>query len=146
VLSPTEPFTQGRDYDTGTAKVMIMMTDGENTYYQSSNMNQTSVYYPFGYLWNVQQNVDRLGTTSLYSTNDVENRMNALTVESCLNAKEAGITIYTVGLSSPNNTTRNMLINCASSSDMAYFPNDPSELNTVFATIAGQLAQLRIEK
>ncbi len=36
VLSPSEPFTQGSAYGGATSKIMIVMTDGENTAYNLS--------------------------------------------------------------------------------------------------------------
>lgn len=141
VLSPGEPFTEGRPYDTATSKVMILMTDGENTYYTSSNMNGTSYYAPYGYLWN-----GRLGKIGVDNASSMQTKVDGLTVETCNNAKAAGITVYTIGLSPPNQATKDMLTACASSPKNAYFPAASSELNSVFATIAQQLSQLRIEK
>lgn len=146
VLSPGAPYTEGRDYDTATSKVMILMTDGANTYYTSSNMNKAAYYYPFGYLWNVQNDATRLGTSSLYSASDVEEQMDTLTVQSCQAAKNAGIEVYAIGLSPPNTSTRTMLTNCASGSDHAYFPTDSSQLNSVFEEIALKLADLRLQR
>ncbi len=147
-LSPTEPFTEGRPYGTATSKVMIIMTDGENTYYPLNNMNGTQYYMPYGYMWNNLAHLPegRLGTTDHDTSWNMTTKMNALTLETCTNAKAAGITIYTIGLQSPNTTTTNMLKSCASDTGKAYFPTDPAQLNSVFTTIAEQLAQLRIEK
>src|SRR5690606_31770570 len=68
--------------------------------------------------------------------------MNARTVETCTNAKAApsNITIYTIGLNAPNQTTRNVLTNCATSAQHAYFPEQASELVSVFSEIASQLS------
>ena len=155
-LSPGEPFTEGRAYGTATSKVLIVMTDGENTYWHvdrrhnswgTPNKNGTYYYMPYGYQYN-----DRLtmhpGNTN-YQNSDGDNlqlKMNDLTLEACQNAKDAGITVYTVGLQSPNQTTTNMLTACASSPAKAYFPSAPSELDNVFSSIAEQLSQLRIER
>ena len=72
--------------------------------------------------------------------------MNARTVETCTNAKAKGITIYTIGLSSPNATTTQMLKDCATSLSYAYFPTAASELTDVFKDIASQLSKLRLAK
>lgn len=150
-LSPTLPFDEGRQYETATAKVMIVMTDGENTYYGSSNMNESDFLQAYGHLWNApttsgtpyQATSSRLG----YTVNDSSNMptiMNTLTVETCNNAKAEGIEIYTIGLNSPNTATTTMLQNCSSGSGYAYFPTDASELTSVFTEIANQLAALRL--
>lgn len=151
ILSPTEPFTEGREYGNATSKVMILMTDGENTYYpssSSSDMNGTQYYMPYGFAWNNLAHLPngRLGTLAYDTKTNMQAKMDTKTVDTCTKAKEAGITIYTIGLQPPNNTTINMLKACASETSMAYFPTDPSQLNSVFSKIAEQLAQLRIEK
>ncbi len=161
VLSPTEPFTEARAYGPATSKVMIIMTDGENTYWSydhrctsngtscNTNMNGTYYYMPYGYLWNSQSpqyTHERLGDYGIDNGSSMQSNMNGWTSETCENIKNAGIDIFTVGLNPPNQTTRTMLTNCASNSGMAYFPSQPSELNTVFASIAEQLSQLRIER
>jgi len=155
-LSPTLPFTEGRNYGTATSKVIIMMTDGENTYWHidrrndpwaTPNMNGTYYYMPYGYQYNDRLTMHPGSTAYQNSDGDaLQLKMNTLTLEACTNAKNAGITIYTIGLQSPNQTTTNMLTSCASEPSKAYFPTQASELNTVFTSIAEQLSQLRIEK
>ena len=146
VLSPTEPFTQGRTYDTATAKVMIIMTDGQNW----SNIINSTINNNYYYTWYGFMHPDadrtRIGTYNTEDDTSFRAKMNTRTGYTCDNAKAAGITIYTVGLDPPDSATRTMLSDCATQSDMAYFPDDPSELDDVFASIAEQLSQLRIER
>jgi len=139
-LSPSEPFTEGRAYDVATAKVMIIMTDGENTSYSSSNMNGAYYYTAYGYPYN-----GRLGAVG-WSSTQLRTEMDVRTVEACTNAKAQDITIYTIGLNPPNTATQTMLQNCASSIANAYFPAVPSELDSVFAEIANQLSALRLSQ
>jgi Flp pilus assembly protein TadG len=137
-LSPTEPFTEGASYDEATAKVMIIMTDGENTMYSRNNMNGAAYYSPYGYPYN-----GRLGAVG-WSSSQMRAEMDVRTLESCANAKAQGITIYTIGLNPPNNSTQNMLTDCATSASYAYFPEQASELDGVFTEIANQLSALRL--
>ncbi len=137
-LSPGEPFTEGGEYDEATAKVLIVMTDGQNTMYARNNMNGAAYNSPYGYPFN-----GRLGAVG-WSSNQMIAEMNVRTIESCNNAKAQDITVYTVGLNPPNNATRTMLENCATSVAHAYFPEQPSELDAVFSDIANQLAALRL--
>jgi len=139
-LSPSEPFTEGRPYDQATAKVIILMTDGANTMYAANNMNGAYYYSAYGFPYN-----RRIGAPG-WSSSQLVAEMNVRTEEACSNAKNAGITVYTIGLDPPNSTTRNMLKNCASSNETAYFPTKPSELNSVFAAIANQLSALRLSQ
>lgn len=154
VLSPTRPFTEGRAYDTATSKVMIIMTDGENTFGTSGNMNGSSFLQAYGHFYNAPPQSGTAytkapGTRLGYTVNNngqMATVMNKLTEETCTNAKTAGIVIYTIGLSPPNNATKTMLENCASGTEKAYFPSNPSDLNSVFADIANQLSPLRLAK
>jgi len=138
VLSSTRPFIEGRPYDPDTKKVLIIMTDGENTMYAANNMNGAYYYSPYGFPVN-----ERIGALG-WSNNQLRSEMNNRTIESCTNAKASNIVIYTIGLDPPNSTTQSMLEDCASSLSQAFFPENPSELDDVFAQIANQLSALRI--
>lgn len=146
VLSPTPPFTEGLPYDKDTSKVMIIMTDGQNTYYASNNMNGSAYYYPFGHLWNTWQDANRIGTSSLTTSGQVANRIDQMTLESCTAAKNEGIEVYTIGLSPPSQSTVDLLTACATNAEHAYFPTDPQQLHSVFSEIAQKLVQLRLQR
>ena len=137
-ISPTEPLTEGADYGTATSKVMILMTDGYNNYPRNYNMNGTSYYMSYGYLYN-----GRMGSMS-DDKSTLQQEMDDLTLETCAAAKAEGIQIYTIGLSPENNDVIDMLTECASSEAKAYFPANPSDLNGVFTEIAEQLSVLRL--
>ncbi len=96
-LSPGEPFTQGRAYNTkDNQKVLILMTDGQNTYYPISQEGfLKSMYDVFGYVARGQ-----LGTTSTSSSTWTAT-MDQRTLQACANIKAAGITIYTVAFQIP---------------------------------------------
>ena len=138
LLSPSEPFSEGRPYNQDTAKALIIMTDGENTMYGANNMNGAYYYSPYGFPYN-----GRIGAPG-WSSSQLTAEMDARTLESCANAKAAGITIYTIGLNPPNTSTKSMLEQCATTPSYAYFPTDPTDLNGVFAEIANQLSALRL--
>lgn len=138
LLSPTEPFTEGREYDTATYKVMILMTDGNNSFWDSSNINGTKYYGAYGYPTN-----GRSGPPS-WNEDQMETLLNELTVASCESARDQNIEIYTIGLDPPNPETRQMLIDCATDPSYAHFPIANSELVAVFESIATQLADLRL--
>lgn len=165
-LSPTAPFTEGAPYDEATSKVMIVMTDGENTAYNLSNycgsamrnLDGSCYNSAYGFPYNSKNtsttsssggNVERLGQLGT-SNADLVTAMNERTAQSCTNAKAAGIKIYTIGLSTDKSeqstpeVVRAMLRACASAPDMAYFPDRPSELKAVFASIANELSALRL--
>lgn len=152
MLSPTEPLTEAEEYDSATYKVMIIMTDGENTVdgYSSSDMNKANGYMAYGYPGSPSHGYNGRIYSATYpnptSGSQVTAAMDTRTVETCANAKAAGITVYTIGLNSPNATTTAMLTACASSSAHDYFPTASSELISVFTEIASQLSNLRLAR
>jgi hypothetical protein len=156
-LTPTAPFTEGASTTDGTlSKVMIIMTDGENTAYQTGNLNGSHYFSAYGFPYNSNNasasygsNITRLGNIS--STNaQLVTEMNTRLAQTCTNAKEQHITIYTIGLAtdksvqSTQQVVEDMLRACASEPSKAYFPTSPAGLKTVFASIANELAALRI--
>lgn len=138
VLSPTEPFTEGDDYDTGVSKVMILMTDGENNYPSSGNMNGSSYFGSYGFPYNA-----RLGANG-WSSSNLQGQMDTRLGETCTNIKAEDIEIFTIGLTPPTQDMIDMLTACATDASHAYFPSAPSELTAVFEEIAGKLAALRL--
>lgn len=142
-LSSTEPFTEGREYDTATYKVMILMTDGENTYDMgwgdTTNLNGTKRYPPYGWPSN-----RRMGNETM-SGNELEGLVDERLLLTCENMKADGtdIDIFTIGLSPPT-SVRAMLTSCASDPSQSYFPTSSDELGNVFEAIAQQLSDLRL--
>ena len=109
-LTKSEPLTQGSDPSPEKDKVLVVLTDGDNT------QNR----------W----------TTSGSS-------IDARTALACANAKADNIKIYTVRVIDGD---ANLLRNCATKPSMYYNVNQASELNSVFSSIAQNLANLRIAK
>lgn len=156
-LSPTAPLTEGKSYDAATSKVMIVMTDGENTAGDDgmgSNANLTVTswtkgdwYLAYGYPYS--RRIDTSGATGT-SIGAIQTEMDNRTKTTCANAKAAGIVVYTIGLST--STTSNptgvtaMLKACATDNAHAYFPAASTDLVSTFQAIAGQLADLRLAK
>jgi hypothetical protein len=143
-LTPTEPLVEAAPFGEATSKVMIVMTDGENTFYTENNMNRAQFNQFYGFPYNRREG-------DMSSTNrSMARRMDVLLAETCENAKDAGITIYTIGLATDEvveNTpeaVRELLTDCASGPEFAFFPEEPDDLIDTFASIAEQLAQLRL--
>jgi len=151
VLSPTAPFMEGGPYDEATNKVLIVMTDGENTAYQAGNLNGSSYHSAYAFPYN-----QRLGTMSSNNAALVT-EMNQRTLDTCTNAKarkgsNPGLTIYTIGLAtnkvtqSTETVVKALLSSCASDPNKANFPAAPSDLKAVFQKIADELAALRLDQ
>jgi Flp pilus assembly protein TadG len=84
---------------------------------------------------------DGTNTQNRWSTS--ESSIDARTSLACTNAKAANIKIYTVRVIDGN---ASLLRSCASKTNMYYEVSQASELNSVFSSIAQNLANLRIAK
>ena len=123
VLSEQTPFGEGLPYDEmedeGMKKVIILMTDGDNTMSPSSNgkhlgQNQTTA--------------------------------NNYTLAACSEAKNSNIDVYTISFGNLSNSTESMLQSCASSNGNYYEAHSASALKDAFQQIAGGLAGLYLSK
>jgi Flp pilus assembly protein TadG len=140
-ISPNGPFSDGAAYSTQhLRKVVVLMTDGENTNNipTSTNLN-TSDYSGVGYIW--QKLLGITGGNAAQRVTAMDDRLTLL----CNNMKAKGIYIYTVRVEVAAGTS-NVLKNCASSPDMFYDVQDVSQLNAAFQAIAGSINSLRISK
>ena len=137
VLSPNAPFADGVAYNTPrTLKVVVMMTDGQNENTPNSNSN-ASFYSGSGYIWQ-----NRLGISSGTMTQR-QAALDARETAVCNNMKAQGIVIYTVRVDVMD-SNYGVLQSCASSPDKFYNVQDATQLNSVFAAIAGSIENLRI--
>jgi Flp pilus assembly protein TadG len=141
VLSPGEPFTEGVPYsDEETRKVMVLLTDGENTFDTnglSGNING-STYTAYGYLKQA-----RLGS-SHYVT--AINQQNQLLQDSCNNVKAQDIVVYSFAYNVYNATQRNLIKNCASSPEKYFDPPSNAALVQSFQQIADELRRLHLSQ
>lgn len=138
-LSPNAPFADGSAYNTThLRKVVILMTDGENTMTNSGNSNG-SYYSGLGYIW---QGI--MGGLSQSSSSAARQQaMDARLAQLCTNMKAQNIYIYTVRVEVTSGTST-VLQNCATSPDMFYDVQDVSQLSAAFDAIAGSIDNLRI--
>ncbi len=155
-LSPRSVFADGAAYSaTTTNKVLILMTDGANSWSDNpyNNYNQT-FYFPMGYFLNADGSTpnDRLpaGYRNLKNSTDARNALDQLTLAGCRNAQAAGISIYTIGFSVSSDPIdsqgTNLLANCASSPSQAYVANDSTALIAAFDQIAKSIGALRLSQ
>ncbi|WEX11223.1 VWA domain-containing protein [Chelativorans sp. AA-79] len=145
VLSPQEPFAQGKDYASDVEKIIIVLTDGSNTFgVQSSRNDFRSAYSSFGYLIS-----DRL--TTYRSNSAVTEEMNKKTLDVCENAKredngdpDDDVTIYTIRLEEPDVKTGMMLKDCASGPGQFFDSPSRTELTKIFEQIRDGITKLRL--
>lgn len=137
VLAPSGPFGDGVSYTTPkTTKVVVLMTDGENTYNYNSKYNG-SAYDGYGFIW--QNRTGTVSDSTSTRTTAIDNRLALL----CTNMKNAGIVIYTVRVEVKTGSS-SLLQNCATTPEMFYDVQSASNLSAVFSAIAGSIENLRI--
>ncbi len=139
VLSPGAPFAQGRPWsEPHNQKVVVLMTDGENTYTRYANNHNWTWYGAFGF-----GAKGRLGTTN--SSTALLTQMNAKTRAACTNAKAQGVIVYTVAFRLESNAaTRALLAECASDSSKAFSASSGDALYNAFQAIGREISQLRV--
>ncbi|MDP3897606.1 MAG: pilus assembly protein TadG-related protein [Mesorhizobium sp.] len=175
VVSGGVPFTEGRpDIEKGNDKVVIVLTDGENTYYTPSSLGYSdpagnkSIYSNFGYT-GVGYNgtaTTRLfmGTSAAinktnYVNSNYTNAMNEQFQILCANAKAKNVILMTVALDlDAKNTAEKAQIDamtkCSSDSrfrrqadgspEKLFWNAKGSDLAKSFKEIADELSNLRI--
>jgi len=138
VLSPGEPFAQGQDSTkTGVQKMMIVLTDGSNTFGNTSTA-LGSTYNSFGYLADGRIGISSGGSAAATA------KMNERTLAACTSAKAAGMEVYTIRLEEPNVATGTMLKECASSPDNYFDVPSRSQLDEVFSKIRDKIVRIRM--
>ncbi|WP_436641901.1 pilus assembly protein TadG-related protein [Microbaculum sp. FT89] len=143
VVSPAEPFSEGKPYATvNHHKVIILLTDGDNTGpgVGSSSSGENNSY--FG-AWGFAKS-GRLIDTTRSSTYKAE--MDNRTEEACDAVKDERIDLFTITFGDPSESTKTLMRNCATQSDMYYDSPSTSTLDAVFKEIATRISKLRIAK
>ncbi|WP_395645994.1 pilus assembly protein TadG-related protein [Terricaulis sp.] len=160
VLSPTAPFTQGRPYGDDVRKVIVLMSDGENTNVGSDPVfaSDYSAYNHLG-LWRDFASgnlLDQLlglilhGIMPAQYRRNISNSSNYVTYvngresQLCTNIKNAGIEIYTVIFRETDNATEQLMRNCASGNDHFYRADNAAELSAAFDAIGSGIGSLRL--
>ena len=134
-------------------KIIILMTDGFNSWTTNNASPWLSTYEAFGYYANNRiasygDCSNAVGTTVATTASNYRCQMDNLTLEACTNAKAAGVTIYTVGLTVATNPIDALgialLKSCASSTGNYFQATDGAGIVTAFQQIGQQIVALRL--
>jgi uncharacterized protein YegL len=140
MLSANGPFPQNNGHPLTYAnqatlawkKAVILMTDGTEEW--PSTQQDTGLSYISD---------GKIGTTN--NTNTAQNNINTRLTTLCNNMKATGnFVIYTIGLGS-DGASNTQLQQCATSTG-GFYVATPSNLNTVFQSIANSLLTLRLSQ
>ena len=141
-LSPNAPLADGTAYNTlHLKKVIILMTDGANTFTTRSD-NNGSFYSGAGYIWQQLVNASP-GLTSSSTDAARTAAMDARLAQLCTNIKAKNIYIYTIRVEVTQGSA-SVLQNCATTADDFYDVTNVANLGAAFDSIAGSINNLRI--
>ncbi len=162
-LSPQEPFTGGRSYDdVDNRKYLIVLTDGNNTYTGSSTPNE-STYAAWAYAKTnrIESGLAYADRPALYKSttpNYYEDKMNVHTLQTCENAKKAGVTIFSIAFDVSNGSSVKKLLDACAGSGLTsggqkivssgsfYFDVNSNGLDDAMASIASQISDMRLKR
>jgi hypothetical protein len=157
-ISSSEPFAQGRpESERGNDKVVIVLTDGQNTYYTPSSLGYSdpagnkSTYSAYGYL---QPGYDGTGEGRLfkgtsgaiarydYTNANYTKALNEHVAGLCANVKAANVLVMTIALDLDTANAEEAaqiaaLKACASDSRFRKDPSDPSKPAKLFWNATG---------
>lgn len=166
-LSSGAPFTEGRnESDDGNDKVIIVLTDGANTYYTPKSLGRKdlaankSIYSAYGYTKTGYGGSPKtrlfLGTSSdvsnSYSNSNYSTAMNEHMEAVCTNAKDGDVMIFVVALDLDETDDADMLDaleSCSSYSKIwknkkLFWNTQGDDLDDAFNAIVDELANLHI--
>ena len=127
-LSPSAPFGDGAAYNSGTKKILILLTDGVNT-----NEPNPTISYPNNESW------PKYGPGNYYNSEPNDTKADATMYKVCKKIQAAGIDVYTISLMIDDHLTQSQLYLCASKPGNFYNASDVTGLQAAFANIGGQL-------
>ncbi|WP_246731198.1 pilus assembly protein [Methylobacterium sp. 2A] len=134
-------------------KIIILMTDGANSWTANPYAPTKSLYFADGYFQNAN------GTSAnprmppspyqnVSDANSARNALDALTATACTNAKAVNISIYTIGFSVSSDPIdsagQTLLKNCASSANQFFIANTSDDLIAAFQKIQASIGALRL--
>ncbi|PZO76097.1 MAG: hypothetical protein DI629_16450 [Mesorhizobium amorphae] len=130
VLSPSQPFSEGAEYDArnrAPRKAMVLMTDGENTLrFRNTDGRHIAPNT------NAAKGAAELATT------------NADTASICTNAKAQGIEIFSVAFMVDDANAKTLLEGCATDAEHYFDATDAKKLNESFEKIGQSLRVVRL--
>jgi Flp pilus assembly protein TadG len=160
VLSPTAPFTEGRPYGDDVRKVIVLMSDGENTNVGNDPVmaSDYSAYNHLG-LWRDYATGNVLGQLvgailhgvlpaqyqrNINNSSQFVTYVNSREAQLCTNIKNEGIEIYTVIFRETDQATENLMRACATSPQHFFRADNAQELSAAFDAIGSGIGQLRL--
>ena len=160
LISPNSPFSDGSAYNAaGVIKIVVLVTDGANTYTTNANnqlcksgstinycnnspfnkiKTNDSNYTGYGYVW--QKRI----ANDAGSSSDMVDAMNDRLAKLCTNMKAQKIQMYTVPVQVTEAGIKSLLKACATDDDHYIDVASADDLEDAFSNIAGSISGLRV--
>lgn len=157
--SPPAPYatTSSTSNATTINKILILMTDGYNSWTANPGSPNGSLYLAPGYFKNANPANTKTATSNtrfppanqnISNSTSARNGLDALTAEACKNAKAVNISVYTIAFSVPADPIdaagQTLLKNCATSADQYFLANTSDDLIAAFKKIQASIGALRL--
>jgi hypothetical protein len=135
---------EGKPYNTtGNRKILIVMTDGENTMSGwNHNHNLAAYYSSYGFPAEKRLMQQATGDEAV-----IRKAMNDRLRQACANAKAQKVEVYSIIVSAPNEEARKVMEDCATPGDSpkrAYSVATAGELKGVFEEIGKSIKAVRL--
>ncbi|MFO1127362.1 MAG: TadE/TadG family type IV pilus assembly protein [Rhodospirillales bacterium] len=137
------PADRPLDYNsTLSDKVIVLLTDGNNQFYDWPDHTPNNGKGPRGSDYTAYGRLYDMGVTSIDAGNDLlDSRMADL----CTKIKAEGIIMYTITYgATPDKATKALFQSCATSPDYYFHAPDGATMKAVFKKVGRQLGNLRI--
>ncbi len=133
------------DYNTPyMQKVILLITDGENNWFQlSTAKDQQPDYTAYGRI------SEKRLSASITTVAQAKTELDTRTARMCTKIKSNNIIVYTITVSTGtaiSASTKTLFSNCATSPQYYYDAPDATKLKSIFTQIGSQLSNLRLEK
>lgn len=154
-LSPGKPFTNGRSSAvSNNKKIMIVMTDGNNTYYPTTwggDQYNVSRYGAFGMSDNGRIFEGYTSSPIAHTSENFTKAMDSHLTKTCTNAKNDGVQIYSIAFDvAAGSSVKATLEGCASDDfgggKLYYDAANAAQLKKAFQDIADKITELAITK
>ncbi|WP_082711571.1 TadE/TadG family type IV pilus assembly protein [Methylobacterium indicum] len=154
-ISPKSVFADGAAYNNqAVSKIIVLMTDGANTWTDNPYSYNKSLISSNGYFINGDGSDPDLHFPTSYqnvsSGAQARNALDELTRQGCANARTASVTIYTIGFSVSSDPIDaqgvGLLKDCAGSASQYFQANDAGSLIGAFNAIAASIGKLRLTR
>lgn len=145
VLSPEAPYTQAAPFGTDSvSKFLVLMTDGTNVSFGSSNTINKSDYGSYGFLGAKGMNNAASRIDGKTSQGEAEKTLNTWTGSMCTQMKAQGVEVFTVLYNTTNAAVKTLFENCATKKDNFHMASNTAALEKAFSDIGRAVAALHL--